>query len=351
MGKRVAITGLGITLDTGITGNEENKTFKNRKIKKLLSRGEKIFCSSANHAVLDSGILEIDTAKEKRGIFLGTTKESSSRNELLNVLKSIYDGELRHKEFSEAVVENMSPLFVVKSLPNACLYYAAEEFGIRGTNSLFITNGVASSQALAAAYHTILRRDCTWCLVGGFDSHMEENEFYNYEQYGFRVSDMDDEKSSEVLGEGAGSMIVEDYEHAVLRNAKIYGEIIGHGEVLLDLENKEADNIRILKQGILKSLAMAHKDAKDIAFINTDGMSYKKYNEIEEKATGDIFPDIPQINLKEQFGNLMGAACIVEIASDLNDSGSNHNKSQDFMKISAGFGGQVSIMIIRRNEL
>lgn len=349
MGKRVAITGLGVSLQSAVSGNEEKKEFKNRKIKKLLSRGEKIFCSSAVRAVLDSGILDIDTAKEKRGIFLGTTKESSSRTELLNVLKSIYDGEIRHGEFAEAVAENMSPLFVIKSLPNACLHYAAEEFGIRGSNSLFITNGVAGSQAIAAAYHTILRSDCIWCLAGGFDSHLDDDEFYSYEQYGFRTVNMTEEKNSAVLGEGAGTLILEDYDHAVLRKAKIYGEIIGHGEVFLDLDKEEAENIRILKQGILKSLVIAHEDINNVAFINADGLFYKNYCEIEKKAIEDIFHDIPQINLKNKFGNLMGAASVVEIAEDLNINEWNNNKPQTFIKISAGFGGEVSIIIIRRN--
>lgn len=347
MGKRVAITGLGVSLKSA----ENEKAFKNRKIKKLLSRGEKIFCRSAVDAVLDSGILEADTANEKRGIFLGTTKESSSRTELLNVLKSIYDGEIRHKEFAEAVAENMSPLFVIKSLPNACLHYAAEEFGIRGSNSLFITNGAAGSQAIAAAYHTILRDDCIWCLAGGFDSHMDEEEAYNFKQYGFIADIIGEEKSSEVLGEGAGTFILEDYDHAVSRKAKIYGEIIGHGETFLDLDQEETENIRVLKKGIYKSLESAHEDVTNVAFVHADGLTYKNYNVIEEKAIKDIFHDAPQINSKNQFGNLLGAAPIVEIAEDLNKKEIDQNKSQVFMKLSAGFGGEVSIIVIRRNEL
>ncbi|MEY8352657.1 beta-ketoacyl synthase N-terminal-like domain-containing protein [Lachnospiraceae bacterium 54-53] len=352
MGKRVAITGIGVSIcNHGLNGEDELKAFKNRKIKKLLSGGEKFFCSSAISAVHDSGILDAHTAKEKRGIFLGTTKESSSRMELLNVLKSIYDGEIRYPEFPEAVVGNMSPLFVVKSLPNACLHYGAEEFDIRGSNSLFITNGAAGSQAIAAAYHSVKREDCIWCLAGGFDSHMEEDEFYNYEQYGFKIADSPDEKSSKTLSEGAGSLIVEDYDHAVSRKAKIYGEIIGHGEVFLDLENNQEENAVILKRGILKSLAMANKNAEEIDFIHTDGLAYRNYNEMEEKAVQDIFSDTPRIDLKKRFGNLMGAASVVEIAADLNTGLRPGIALETFMKISAGFGGEVSIMIIRRNEL
>ncbi|WP_313342470.1 beta-ketoacyl synthase N-terminal-like domain-containing protein [Lacrimispora sp.] len=349
MGKRVAITGLGVSLKPAPSENE--KAFKNRKIKKLLSRGEKIFCRSAVDAVLDSGILETDTANEKRGIFLGTTKESSSRTELLNVLKSIYDGEIRHKEFAEAVAENMSPLFVIKSLPNACLHYAAEEFGIRGSNSLFITNGAAGSQAIAAAYHTILRGDCIWCLAGGFDSHLDEEEAYNFKQYGFKVDTIGEEKSSEGLGEGAGTFILEDYDHAVSRKAKIYGEIIGHGETFLDLDQEETENIRVLKKGICKSLASAHEDVTNVAFIHADGLTYKNYNVIEEAAIKDIFHDIPQINSKNQIGNLLGAAPMVEIAEDLSGKEIDQNRSQVFMKLSAGFGGEVSIIVLRRNGL
>jgi len=377
MGKKVAITGIGVNFSNipdvnalirtmngeteySRTDHDEVKTFKNRKIKKLLAKGEKFFCDSAISAVHDSGILKADVAKERRGIFIGTTKESSSRFELLNVLKSIYDGEIRYTEFPQAVLENMSPLFVIKSLPNACLHYAAEEFDIRGSNSLFITNGVAGSQAVATAYHSIMRGDCTWCLAGGFDSHMEEDEFYNYEQYGLKTGCLSDEKSSEVLSEGAGSLIMEDYEHAVLRKARIYGEVIGHGEVFLNLENDEAKNMGILKRGIFKSLDMAGKDEKDIDFINVDGSSYRNYNRIEKNVIQDIFSDVPQIDLKKVLGNLVGAASVAEIVADLNilhkkininNNLAHGNTLKTFMKLSFGFGGEVSIIIIRRNEL
>ncbi len=373
MGKRVAITGVGVNsnefadtykltlildgkTDHSESGESEILTFKNRKIKKNLSKGEKFFCHSAVSAVNDSGIMEADVDKRKRGLFLGTTKETSSREELLAVLNHIYDGQINYQLFSKAVSENMSPLFVVKSLPNACLHYAAEEFEIRGCNTLFITNGVASSQALAAAYNSISRGECIWGLSGGFDSHTEDGEYYNFEQYGLKIA-VDSEQKNELLSDGAGSMVLEEYDHAIARGAKIYGEVIGHSEAFLDLDRMSAEGKSILEKAIIKSMEMAELSVSDIDFINIDGAANDTYRNIEKDAIKEIFSDIPMIDLKSKLGNLIGGASIVEIIADLmilqgkSKLIDSCKKQQTCMKISFGFGGEVSILILRRNKL
>lgn len=373
MKNRVAITGIGVNVGAistiiGFAGlisdqkqgencnknDGEIRCFKNRKIKKLLSRGEKYFCSSACKSIDDSQILDSNVAPHKRGVFLGTTKESSSREELLEVLKSIYGKDIDKHSFPKAVSENMSPLFVVKSLPNACLHYTAEEFEIRGNNTLFITNGVASSQAIAESANTISRGDCIWALAGGFDSHIDEGEFYNFEQYGLKVQIEENERKSHLLGEGAGCLVLEEYDHAVTRGAKIYGEIISHSETYLDCDCEIVECIDILKNAILKSLDEGKIKSNEIDFINIDGSPNALFNDLEKKAIRSIFSDIPVVDIKSKIGNLIGAASVVEIIADLMILNglveTVYHDCRICMKISYGFGGEVSILIIRRNE-
>lgn len=371
---RTVITGIGVHVGnmvdiedfsnvlSGVQKQREDDSkhvyrFKNRKIKRLLSQSEKMFCHSAICAMNDSGIDKEESEPEKRGVFLGTTKESSSREELLSALESIYDGQINYDKFAQAVSDNMSPLFVVKSLPNACLHYASEEFNIKGANSLFITNGAASSQAIAAAYDSIKYGECVWALASGFDSHLEECEFTYYKQYGLEKTMESGMPENGRLAEGAGSIILEDYDHAIKRGAQIYGEIIGHSEAILDFNIEKSENVDVLKNAMIKSLEMAEIGISDVSYINIDGSVNRDYQDIEEQAVKGIFSDTPCIDFKCTLGNLVGGASAAEIIADLLvlkgkvKSDKLHNLSpQICMKISYGFGGEVSIIVLRRCE-
>lgn len=365
---RVVITGIGIQLPEVESiedfilylNHKEDKnkvhdpkvTYKNRKIKRMLSKGEKYFCCSSMEAVKKSNILDIYVEEVKRGVFLGTTKETSSRKELLEVLQTIYNGILHKQDFPKAVSDNMSPLFVVKSLPNACLHYAAEEFGIRGNNTLFTTNGVASSQAIISSFEAVRRGDCVWTLTGGFDSHSEEGENSNFYQYGLCEKSQNDQKDH-LINEGAGALIIEDYDHAVSRGAKIYGEIIGYEEIFLSKDNSFEESNLILKKAIMRSLQRENILQEDISFISIDGSPDNKYSDVEKDVVCTLFPGREIHNIKGEIGNLIAASTVVEVIADLIHpetvvDDNQENKKNTFIKISHGFGGETSILIISR---
>lgn len=362
---RVVITGIGICLPeieniedfSCYLNNKEDKNevhnpkvpYKNKKIKRMLSKSEKYFCCSSAEAVKSSHIMDTYVEEVKRGVFLGTTKETSSRKELLEVLQTIYNGTLNKQNFPKAVSDNMSPLFVVKSLPNACLHYAAEEFGIKGSNTLFTTNGVASSQAIIASFEAVRRGDCVWALTGGFDSHSEEGENRNFCQYGLCEENVNDKKQF-FINEGAGVLIIEDYNHAVARGAKIYGEIISSEEIFLSKDNSFEKNSSILKAAILRSLRKENISPEDISFINIDGSPDNKYNEVEKDVVCNLLPGKEIINNKNKIGNLIAASTVAEVIADLIhlETGEDDIKKNVFIKISHGFGGETSVLIMSR---
>lgn len=361
----VAITGLGLYqenlngmdgLKAFLNGKEEEYRkplfFKNRKIKKMLSRSEKFFCHAAIEAVNMSNIMECPVEENKRGIFLGTTKESSSREELLEVLRSIYTDKINAKFFPKAVSDNMSPLFVVKSLPNACLHYAAEEFDIRGNNTLFTTNGVASSQALIAAASSIKRGDSTWALAGGFDSHKDEGEYYNFAQYGLMPNATDSDDKSNELGEGAGVLLLEAYEHANKRKAHIWGEILGYSETFLDVVGNSKENIKKVENAVKECVRSAGLDFKDIDLVSLDGTLEPNYKAIETYILKKFFPNIETVNYKSVLGNMVAASTVIEtILAIISGCMKSEKKHDTILKISYGFGGEISIILLRRNNI
>lgn len=127
----------------------------------------------------------------------------------------------------------------------------------------------------------------------------------------------DKERSGFVMGEGAGSLILEEYEHARKRNAKIYAEVLGYGATC-DGHSLTAPDFS-LKQGtraMQKAFDEAGIEAADISYINAHGTS-TKYNDqyetqIIKNVFGDHSKDIPVSSTKSFTGHLLGAAGAIE---------------------------------------
>lgn len=127
----------------------------------------------------------------------------------------------------------------------------------------------------------------------------------------------DRERNGFVMGEGAGTLILEELEHAQNRNAKIYGEVVGYGTTC-DAFSLTAPDLT-LKQGV-RAFNMALKEAKiepkDISYMNAHGTSTKYNDKFETKIIKEVFgsskPNVPISSTKSMTGHLMGAAGAIE---------------------------------------
>lgn len=220
-----------------------------------------------------------------------------------------------------------NPFFIPKMIPDLSAGHISIKYGFRGPNFVTVSACASSTNAIYDAF-TYIRlgkadviisggSEAAVCEagVGGFNAMKALSERNDSPETASRPYDKD--RDGFVLGEGAGALVLEEYEHAKKRGAKIYAEIIGGG--------MSADAYHITAPhpegaGITKVMENALQDAginpQDVDYINTHGTSTPLGDIGEIKAIARVFGDhVYNMNIsstKSMTGHLLGAAGAIE---------------------------------------
>ena len=270
----------------------------------------------ADEAVLDSGILDTKFTPEDIGVIWGSGIGGLQvlEQEISNYTNG--DGTPR-----------FNPFFLPKMIGDIAPGYISIKYGFRGPNFGTISACASSNNSIidslnyirlgmAKAIVTGGSEACvTPAAVGGFNSMKALSERNDSPATASRPFDAD--RDGFVLGEGAASLILEEYEHAKARGAKIYGEILGGG-LTADAHHITAPHPEGL--GATNVLKNALKDAKispsDIDYVNVHGTSTPLGDVSETRAILGVFGehayDLNISSTKSMTGHLLGAAGAVE---------------------------------------
>jgi 3-oxoacyl-[acyl-carrier-protein] synthase II len=283
-----------------------------------------------------------------------------------------------------------SPFLIPKLIADIAPGHISMKFGFRGVNYATVSACASSSHAISAAFDYIRlgRGDViitggseaaiTKAGIGGFSSMKALSERNDDPATASRPFDKD--RDGFLLGEGAGALILEEYEHAKARGAKIYAEVIGCGATA-DAHHMTAPHPEGL--GAMEVMEMAVKDGginvDDVDYINVHGTSTPLGDIAETKAIKKVFGDHSyKLNIsstKSMTGHLLGAAgaieaiaCIVAITESFVPPTINHftddpdldenlnftfNKAQEreinvALSNTFGFGGHNSTVIFKK---
>lgn len=220
-----------------------------------------------------------------------------------------------------------NPFFIPKMIPDLSAGHISIKYGFRGPNYVTVSACASSTNAIYDAY-TYLKlgkadvivsggSEAAVCIsgVGGFNALKALSERNDSPETASRPYDKD--RDGFVLGEGAGALILEEYEHAKRRGAKIYGEIIGGG-MSADAYHITAPHPEGL--GITKVMELALDEAgikpSDVDYVNTHGTSTPLGDIGEIKAIQKVFGEHAyRMNIsstKSMTGHLLGAAGAIE---------------------------------------
>lgn len=279
-------------------------------------------------------------------------------------------------------VRRISPFFVPSALVNMLGGVVAIDFGLKGPNLACVTACAAGTHAVGEAYKSIVLNSAQKMLVvgaesticpvgiGGFAAMKALSTRNDDPQHASRP--FDKERDGFVMGEGAGALVLESYDDAVKRGAKIYAELIGFGESA-DAHHITSPTLDGPFRAMKKAWQMAG-NAK-IDYINAHGTSTPANDKNETAAIKELFGNsVPLVSsTKGQIGHCLGGAGAIEaviclmamrdgiVPPTINqlvkdeecdlDYVANHSRKADLsvvMSNSFGFGGTNGSIIFKK---
>jgi 3-oxoacyl-[acyl-carrier-protein] synthase II len=218
-------------------------------------------------------------------------------------------------------MKNMSATAYIKAMPQTCAANIEVFFGLTGRIISANTACTSGSQAIGFAYETIQHGLQDLMFAGGaeelsaadaaiFDTLFATSSKNDSPEK--TPAAYDKNRDGLVVGEGAGTLILEEYEHAKKRGAKIYAEITGFGT------NTDGTHItqpnRATMAGVMKlALEDSSLEPSSIGYVNTHGTATDTGDVAESWATADIFQrPVPVSTLKNYIGHTMGACGAIE---------------------------------------
>ena len=270
---------------------------------------------AANEAYLDAGFNPNEEEANRYGVIIGSG---------IGGLDSIYKNSLI---LNDQGIRKISPFFIPSSLINLTSGQVSIKYGLKGPNSSPVTACATGTHAIGDSFTLIKNNKADLMICGGSEAAVCPigmagfsaaralcDTFNDNPESGSRP--WDKKRSGFVMGEGAGVIVLEEYEHAKKRGAKIYGEIKGYG--------LSGDAFHITKpsedgNGGFRAMEMAVKESElsleDIQYINAHGTSTPVGDLIELSAVERMFENHKNIFMnsnKSAIGHLLGAAGAVE---------------------------------------
>jgi len=282
-----------------------------RKIDRFITLG----LIAANEAIRDSGFISENEDSFRSGVMVGSG---------IGGLDTIYKNS---SILDNQGIRKISPFFIPSSLINLLSGHISIKYNLKGPNSSPVTACATGTHAIGDSFTIIKNNKADLMVCGGAEAAICPlgisgfsaaralcDTFNDHPENGSRPWDRD--RSGFVMGEGAGVLVLEEFEHAKKRNAKIYGEVKGYG--------MSGDAFHITKpsedgNGGYRAMQMALKESllntDDIGYVNAHGTSTQVGDMIELSAVEKLFGSNKNLFMssnKSAIGHLLGAAGAVE---------------------------------------
>jgi 3-oxoacyl-[acyl-carrier-protein] synthase II len=269
-----------------------------------LSRSSQLGLAAAQLAVKDSGLSAEDFSRLKAGICLGITSGS------IQVIEPIDDRLLRHENVDDDLICQL-PVHSTTSV-------IAKEFSLNGPDLIFSTACAAGNYAIGYGYDLIRLKRADIILAGGSDA-FSRISFTGFNQFSAvapeRCQPFDKNRKGMIPAEGAGILVLESLESALVRNAPIYAEVLGYG-LSCDAYHMTTASIEGLAGCMKKAMREAGISHQDVDYISAHGTGTVANDRNECAAIREVFGSdyqkVPVSSIKSMLGHAMGAASALE---------------------------------------
>lgn len=288
----------------------------NSRESKRMDRFTQMALASSIQAVKDSGLDFESEDKHRVGVIVGTG---------IGGIKEIED---QHIRLLEKGPRKVSPFCVPKLMGNAASGCISIEFGLKGPNLCIVTACASASHAIGEAFWNVRCGRSDICVTGGSEAALTPVGLASFcalkalstrnddPQHASRPFDKD--RNGFVLSEGAGILILEDYEHAKKRGAHIYAELLGYGatgdgyHITAPLEDGSG-----AAKAMQLALQQAGLEPEKIDYINAHGTSTELNDASESHAIRNVFGKhaykLAVNSSKSCLGHSLGASGAIEL--------------------------------------
>ncbi|MDA8908937.1 MAG: beta-ketoacyl-[acyl-carrier-protein] synthase family protein [Verrucomicrobiales bacterium] len=324
-------SGFSTMIGAEVKGFDREAAVPDKKLLKFASRSHAFALAAAAEALADAGIAPTEEDSHRWGLTVGAGMMSVAYDDL----KVIHDYATDENGYFDADgILNPdfpgNPVNFCRWQSNAGLGLLTKQFGIRGYATSVHTACASGGQAIGSALKAMRRGQCDRMLAGGFDSMLNPIGISGFCLLGALSTDNDNPAGASrpfdktrngfVLGEGAGFLVLEDWDKARERGANIYAELAGDGNSLscYRITDSPPDGNGPI-QAIHQALGDAGVSVEEIDYINAHGTSTQMNDRSECAAMKAVFPDrihdeIRVSSTKSSMGHLIAAAGAVEAA-------------------------------------
>lgn len=268
---------------------------------------------AADEAIKDAGLDSYEGDKERVGVSIGSG---------IGGFETIYENCI---ELHNGGPRRVSPFFIPKGIINMTAGHVSIRYGFKGPNVSVVTACATGAHSIGEGVRLIQHGDADIMVCGGTEGAVSRIALAGFSAMRALSTRNDEpEKASRpwdknrdgfIMAEGAGVLVLEEYEHAVARGAKIYAEVAGYGlsgdayHITAPAEGGE---------GGLRAMKAALKDAgltpNDVDYVNAHGTSTGLGDVGELAAVQNLFGNLPvsMSSTKSMTGHLLGAAGAVE---------------------------------------
>ena len=322
-------TGFPSRIGAEVKGFKPDKVIRDRKLLKFASRSHGFALAAAEEALCDAGVRPTNATGPRWGCSIGAGMMGITFGEL----ETIHDCSYANGEFQpDGLLDERYPADPVgfcRSQTNAGLALITQHFGIRGYATAVHTACASGGQALGTALRVIRRGLADSVLAGGYDSMLNPVGLAGFCLLGALSTDnetperasrpFDETRNGFVLGEGAGFLVLEEWESARKRKARIYAELAGDGN---SLSSYRITDSHPSGDGPIQAMQNAMTDAgltaETLDYVNAHGTSTVMNDRSECAALRAVLgPQIERVavsSTKSCIGHLIAAAGAVEAA-------------------------------------
>jgi 3-oxoacyl-[acyl-carrier-protein] synthase II len=308
--------------------------------KKAVRKGSKMMCrecqmgvAAAQLALGDAGLAVGKMDPERTGISFGSDYMLSPPEEFIEGIKQCLDSEGRF-QFSRWGAEGlpkMSPLWLLKYLPNMPASHVAIYNDLRGPNNSLTLREASANVAVGEAFQIILRGNAEIMLCGATGTRLHPMKaLHSVQQEELASPDaeparacrpFDLNRTGMVLGEGAGAIVIEELASAQARGAAIYGEVLAASSSSALRRNLVARRETAMSNVLTNVLKAANVKPDEVGHIHAHGLSTRTCDIDEARAINNVFGSrsipVPVTAAKSYFGNLGAGSGMVELIASL----------------------------------